>query len=74
VGFSQYAITHRVTISNFMELNPIPTVWAYLGESGFLRHPSVRDVVLDPGGATLSRNIDNEYAAFDSWDGLGLHD
>jgi hypothetical protein len=28
VGLSRYAITHWVTSSNFMDVTPIPTIWA----------------------------------------------
>ena len=35
VGLSRYAITHWVTVSNFMKLTPIPTIWVYLGASRF---------------------------------------
>ena len=35
MGLARYAITHWVTVSNFMELTPIPTIWVYLGASGY---------------------------------------
>lgn len=34
----------------------------------------MREAIRDPGGASSSRDVDDEHVAFDNGNGLGLHD
>lgn len=43
-----------------------------MGLPRFQRHPFVSDMLIDPGGATSSRFIDNAHTAFSHPHSLGL--
>jgi len=45
-----------------------------MGLPGFQPHPSVRDVVIDPGGAAVSRPNDSACSVFDYRHSLDLRD